>query len=144
MEQLRALEDRAEIAERIARLAYAQDDKDWAAVGAAYAPDAVYLHPGGRLEGADEIVDRTRAALDALDASQHLIGSVTVEVEGDTAASLAYFQAQHVRAGTPGGDLYTIAGSYADRWMRTPDGWRISARTQTYHWRSGNRDVVAR
>jgi ketosteroid isomerase-like protein len=126
------------------RGAYAQDEKDWAGVAATYTDDAEYVHPGGRLEGVDAIVERTRGALAALDASQHLIGSITVDVDGDEAASLAYFQAQHVRAGTPGGDLYTIAGSYADRWLRTTAGWRIAQRTQAYHWRSGNRDVVAR
>ena len=144
MGEVRALQDRADITNRISRLAYAQDTKNWDAIRAAYAADAVYVHPGGRLEGADEIVDRTRNALQALDASQHLIGTISIYVEGDTASSLAYFQAQHVRADTPGGELYTIAGSYADFWVRTSDGWRIESRTQTYHWRSGNRDVVAR
>lgn len=137
------LHDRAEIGDRIARLAYAQDEKDWDAVRAAYRDDAVYVHPGGRLDGAGAILDRTKRALQALDASQHLIGSVTIEVNGDVATSLAYFQAQHVRTGVPSGDLYTIAGSYADDWVRTAEGWRIAKRTQTYHWRSGNRDVVA-
>lgn len=137
-------EDHAEICDRIARLAHAQDDRDWDAVGASFVSDAVYVHPGGRLEGVDQIVDRTRSALQVLDVSQHLIGSITVTVTDGTATSLAYFQAQHVRAGTPGGDLYAIAGTYADTWVRTPDGWRISSRTQTYSWRSGNRDVVAR
>ena len=40
--------------------------------------------------------------------------------------------------------LYAIAGTYSDRWVRTAEGWRIEMRTQTYEWRSGNRDVVAR
>jgi ketosteroid isomerase-like protein len=137
------LHDRADIGDRIARLAHAQDEKDWDAVRAAYREDAVYMHPGGRLEGADAILDRTKRALQSLDASQHLIGSVTVEVDGDMASSLAYFQAQHVRTDTPGGELYTIGGSYSDEWVRTAEGWRIATRTQTYHWRSGNRAVVA-
>lgn len=138
------LTDRDEITDRIARLAHAQDAKDWDAVALAYTDSAVYVHPGGRLDGVAAIVDRTRSALQSLDASQHLIGSISVDVEGDAATSVAYFQAQHLRDGTPGGDLYTIAGSYADRWQRTADGWRIEKRTQAYHWRSGNRDVVVR
>ncbi len=136
--------DRGEICDRIARLAHAQDDQDWDAIAAAFMKDAVYVHPGGRLEGVDEIVERKRNALRVLDASQHLIGSIAVEVTGDSATSRAYFQAQHVRKDTPGGDLYTIAGTYDDQWVRTPGGWRIAVRTQTYTWRSGNRDVVAR
>ena len=138
------LTDREEIAERLARLAQAQDAKDWEAVRAAYVEDAVYVHPGGRLVGADEIVERTVAALQPLDGSQHLIGTISVRVDDDAAASRAYFQAQHVRAAAAGGELYTIAGEYADRWVRTPAGWRIAERTQTYHWRSGNRGVIVR
>lgn len=144
MDGLRVVQDRAEIADRIARLAHAQDARDWDAVSAAFLAEAVYVHPGGRLTGVAEIIERTSNALRVLDASQHLIGSITVTVHGETASSLAYFQAQHLRADTPGGDLYTIAGTYNDRWARTSDGWRIAARTQTYNWRSGNRDVVAR
>jgi len=141
---MRALHDRVEIADRIAQLAHAQDDQDWEAVAAAFVADAVYLYPGGTLEGVDEIIERTRNALKVLDASQHLVGSITVSMDGDTASSRAYFQGQHLRAGTPGGDLYAIAGTYSDRWVRTAEGWRIEMRTQTYEWRSGNRDVVAR
>ena len=80
-----------------------------------------------RIEGVDGIVERSRGALEPLDASQHLLGNIVVEVNGDDATSVCYFQAQHVRAGTPGGDTYFIAGSYADRLVRTPQGWRIVA-----------------
>ena len=78
------------------------------------------------------------------DTTQHLLGNITVEVAGATARSICYFQAQHVRAGTPGGELYIIAGRYADSLERTPQGWRIAERVQTYMWRDGNRAVVAR
>ena len=141
---LRELQDKAEIAEVCVRYAYALDRKDWASVAACFVEPATFSHPGGTVEGAEAIVARAEAALGHLDASQHLIGSITVEVVGDTATSLCYFHGQHVREGTPGGDLYTIAGSYADRLVRTPEGWRIAERVQTYHWRSGNRQVVAR
>lgn len=123
-------------------LAQAQDRQDWDAVGQAYLPDAAYVHPGGELQGAAAIVERTREALKHLDASQHLVGTVVVEVLGDTASSTAQFQAVHIRSGTPGGDHYTILGSYQDRWVRTPQGWRIQSRVQSYCWRDGNRDVV--
>jgi hypothetical protein len=102
------------------------------------------VRPPGRIEGVDGIVERARGALEPLDASQHLLGNTVVDVDGDDATSICYFQAQHVRAGTPGGDTYFIAGSYADRLVRTPQGWRIAERVQAYLWRDGNRAVVAR
>jgi hypothetical protein len=65
-------------------------------------------------------------------------------LDGDTARSVCYFQAQHVRTGTPGGETYIIAGRYADTLTRATDGWKITERVQTYLWRDGNRAVVAR
>jgi SnoaL-like domain len=136
--------DRQEIAELCIRYTFALDTKDWALLESCFAPNPAFVHPGGRLEGFDEILGRTSAALTPLDATQHLLGNIHVEVDGDTARSSCYFHAQHVRAGTPGGELYVIAGRYQDTLVRTDVGWRITERVQTYQWRNGNRAVVAR
>lgn len=139
-------DSRADIHDLLVRLAIAQDDHDWDALTACFAPDAVYDHPGGRLVGVDHIVARTRTALTPLDASQHLIGTILVEVDpGDERATASsYFQAQHVRHGTEGGDLLTIAGTYRDELARGARRWQITHRTQSYSWRHGNPDVTRR
>jgi 3-phenylpropionate/cinnamic acid dioxygenase small subunit len=136
--------DRQEIAELCIRYTFALDAKDWTLLASCFAPRPAFVHPGGRLEGFEAILERTSAALNPLDRTQHLLGNIDVDVDGDTARSSCYFHAQHVRAGTPGGDLYVIAGRYQDTLTRTDAGWRISERVQTYSWRSGNRAVVAR
>jgi 3-phenylpropionate/cinnamic acid dioxygenase small subunit len=136
--------DRQEIADLCVRYTYALDTKDWALFESCFTGTAVFVHPGGRLEGLEAIVDRSRGALTSLDASQHLLGNVVAEVDGDTARASSYFQAQHVRAGTPGGDTYIIAGSYTDTLARTASGWKITERVQAYLWRDGNRAVVKR
>jgi SnoaL-like domain len=136
--------DRQEIAELCARYATALDTRDWALLESCFGPEPVFVHPGGRLEGFDAILHRTRTALAPLTATQHLLGTMVTEVDGDTARSVCYFQAQHMRAGTPDGETYIIAGSYADTLARTADGWKITERVQAYLWRDGNRAVVAR
>ena len=136
--------DRQEIAELCIRYTLALDAKDWALLESCFAPDPVFVHPGGRLEGFAAILARTSAALDPLDRTQHLLGNIDVAVDGDIGRASTYFHAQHVRAGTPGGDLYVIAGRYEDTVVRTDAGWRIRERGQSYLWRSGNRAVVAR
>ena len=108
------------------------------------APAPVFVHPGGRLKGFPAILERTRTALDPLTATQHLLGTMVAEVDGDAARSVCYFQAQHVRTGAAGGETYIIAGRYADTLARTADGWKITERIQAYLWRDGNRAVVAR
>jgi 3-phenylpropionate/cinnamic acid dioxygenase small subunit len=139
----RRLADRQEIADLCARYATALDTKDWALLESCFASAPAFVHPGGRLDGFPAILQRTATALTPLTVTQHLLGNIVTEVDGDTARSFCYFQAQHVRAGTPGGETYIIAGSYADRLVRTADGWKIAERVQTYLWRVGNRAVVA-
>ena len=104
----------------------------------------MYDHPGGRLIGVDDIVARTRTALTPLDASQHLIGTILVDVDpgGERATASSYFQAQHVRHGTEGGELLAIAGTYRDELARIAGRWQITHRTQSYSWRHGNPAVT--
>lgn len=141
---VQTLLDRQAIAELCIRYTFALDAKDWALLASCFGPDPVFVHPGGRLEGFEAILGRTSAALDPLDATQHLLGNIDVAIDGATGRATTYFHAQHVRAGTPGGDLYVIAGRYEDAVVRTDAGWRIRERVQSYLWRSGNRAVVAR
>jgi hypothetical protein len=144
---LTALLDRQQIADLCARYCYALDRNDWDQVRACFTDAPVFTHPGGRVDGVDGIVARARGALESLDSSQHLLGNVLItldDADDDAATSICYFQAQHVRAGAPGGDTYIIAGSYADTLVRTEAGWRIAWRDQTYLWRDGNRAVVQR
>ncbi len=141
---LQRLTDRQEIADLCAPYTFALDTRDWPSVRellrrhgrvrpSGRAPGGNRGHPGP-LEGSPEL----------LDASQHLLGNVIADVDGDTARATSYFQAQHLRAGTPGGDAYIIAGRYTDTLARTPDGWKIAERVQVYLWRDGNRAVVKR
>lgn len=141
---LQRLLDQKDVADLCVRYTSALDKRDWQLLESCFTSNPVFVHPGGRLEGFAAILARTSAALEPLDATQHLLGNVVVRVDGDAATATSYFQAQHVRAGTPGGDTYLIAGSYADSLVRTPDGWRIAERVQAYMWRDGNRAVVAR
>jgi len=128
----------------IAMTAITQDARDWAGHAACFMPDAHYTHPKGEIVGTDDIVARSKAALTPLDSTQHLVGSVHVVVEGDTAESTAYFVAQHVREAAEGGRLFVIAGTYRDSFVRDGATWRIAHRRQTYSWRDGNPDVIVR
>lgn len=143
-EAAQSLADQQEIADLCVRYTIALDTRDWALLESCFAPSPAFVHPGGRLEGFSAILERTKAALTPLTATQHLLGTIVIRVDGDTARSMCYFRAQHVRAGTPGGETYIIAGSYADTLAREVGGWKIAERVQAYIWRDGNRAVVAR
>ena len=139
---------REAISEVLATVAHSQDANDWDRLAACFWPDAVYRHPGGVIEGCHDIVERSKAALGQLDASQHLVGSLTITVhpDGRSASASAYFQAQHVRAAAApgGGSLLIIAGTYTDRLEQRDGEWRIAERVQAYSWREGNSGVIVR
>ena len=140
---LQELLDRRAIDDVLYRYAQALDSRDWDLLRSCFTDDAVadYLDLGGVNEGLETIVALCRGALDGLDASQHLIGSPLAQVDGDTATATCYLQAQHVFNGAPGGDQYLVGGTYVDRLVRTPEGWRIKHRTLHATWTNGNPDV---
>jgi 3-phenylpropionate/cinnamic acid dioxygenase small subunit len=140
---LQALADRAEIVDVGVRYARALDQRDWDLLRSCFVPDATFDYDGiDPFHGIDALIAVCRGALDALDASQHLLGNHAVEVDGDEARSECYLQAQHIRSGTPGGDAYIVAGTYRDRLRRGPDGWKITDRRLAVSWTDGNRAVL--
>ncbi len=143
MTDLRALQDKQEIAELCYRYGLTLDSHDWIGFATLFTSDAnaFYLDmPPCR--GYQAIEDTCRAALAPMSATQHLISNVVVRLDGDQAESSCYLQAQHVKAGTPGDDNFIIAGRYDDRLVRTPDGWRIRERRLALIWTSGNPAVA--
>ena len=143
MTDLKAPQDKQEITELCYRYGLTLDGRDWAGLAAVFTPDAeaFYLDmPPCR--GYQAIEDTCRIALEPMSATQHLISNVVVRLDGDRAESSCYLQAQHVKAGTPGGDRFIIAGRYDDRLIRTPDGWRIRERRLALIWTSGNPAVA--
>jgi hypothetical protein len=90
----------------------------------------------------DAIVARVGAALGHLDASQHMVSTHQIVIDGDTATSRCYFHAQHIRRAAAGGPNYIVAGIYRDRVVRTPVGWRIARRDLEVLWTEGNLRVV--
>ena len=147
MTALDALRDRQVIAEVCYRYAFALDARDWAALRTCFTADATaYYRDQNPTHGYPAIETRIRSALAPLSSTQHLIGNVlvTLTLAGAEADSVCYLQAQHVRPGTDGGDTFVIAGRYLDRFVRTPDGWRIAQRRLETIWTDGNPAVTAR
>ncbi len=141
----RLIDERA-IVEVTHRYCAALDGRDFAALERCFTEDAVAVfgRVRGRHEGIEAIQRVCRAALEPLDASQHLVANHLIELSGDTAHSSCYIRAQHTRREFPGGENYLIAGSYIDDWRRTPEGWRIAERHLVESWGEGNPAVLGR
>ena len=130
--RIAALEAERAVRDGLARFARVIDGKDWAALGDVFAPDLTFDYGTGESAGIAALEANMRRFLDACGPTQHLIGSVTVEVTGQTALSRAYVQARHQRAADPAGTVFDTCGEYIDRWELRTAGWRIVRRDA--HW----------
>jgi hypothetical protein len=83
------------------------------------------------------------AVLPELDATHHMVTNPLVELAagGRTATCRSYYQAQHARNDLDP-PLALMGGWVDDELARTPDGWRIVARTWTSVWFDGNGEVL--
>jgi 3-phenylpropionate/cinnamic acid dioxygenase small subunit len=120
---------------------WAIDSHEWDTLRSIFVPEATALL-GDERDGIESIIARISSALTPLDASQHIVSNHQVAINGDSATSRCYFQAQHVRRAAEGSPNYIVAGRYQDRLVRTAHGWRILRRDLLVDWTEGNFRVV--
>jgi 3-phenylpropionate/cinnamic acid dioxygenase small subunit len=119
------------------------DGKLWDRIGEVFAADVSFHYGIGEDQhGIDRLRDQFQYFLDECGGTQHLLGSVIVEVDGNQALSRAYVQARHQRRADPGGPVLDTSGEYIDRWERRPEGWRITRRDATWSVFSGDMSLL--
>lgn len=130
---LQRLLDERDIMRGLARFARILDNKAYDDAGEVFAEQVSFNYGiGGEQEGLGALCGLFRQFLDRCGPTQHLLGSVVVDVEGDSAVSRSYVQARHQRRDDVMGPVLDTNGEYVDRWERLPQGWRIVRRDA--HW----------
>lgn len=122
--------DEREIYRKIVEFARAMDDRDWSAFANITLSEATADLGTGLLTGRDEIVRLIRSFLDECGPTQHLVGNVLIDVDGDTAHSRAYVCDTHLGTGELAQTSFRTLGDYHDDWVKVDDGWRMSHRTK--------------
>jgi SnoaL-like domain len=122
--------DRDAILELLARYARALDLRDWAALRECFTPDATAEYSGVVLEPGTDAIVRHLSQLGATQASSHLVGNVTVELDGDEArvSSQALVHLVHE------GGVRVRGVFYSDRAVRAGGGWRLKERRHRAGW----------
>ena len=136
------MDDRQAIIELTTAYCWALDTRSWDDLDDVFTPTAT-AELGGTYSGIEAIKDRVSTVLTPLDASQHMVSTHQVRVDGDRATGRCYLQAQHVRSGRS-----WRAHAAGRRALRRPsscgpaDGWRIVDRVLTVVWTDGNPAVL--
>lgn len=131
MDELRLLADRLAIQDVLSRYSTAIDTKDFAMLDEVFTPDGVadYTASGGIRGTLPEIKDWLAAALSIFSVIQHLVTNVQVKIDGDEASTVCYLF-NPLGYAIEGGktEMLFCGGLYRDRFVRTPQGWRIRER----------------
>lgn len=127
----------------LARFARIIDGKDWAALADVFAADLTFDYGTGEQSGIAALEATMRRFLDGCGPTQHLIGSIMVDVDRDRAVSRAYVQARHQRPGDPAGPVCDSSGDYVDRWESRPEGWRIVRRDARWQVHAGDAAILS-
>ncbi len=132
-DELRALLDRENIRDCIARLARAEDRRDGKAIGACYWPDSKTDY-GVFAGNFDEYLAWVVPGSPAIPVTQHVLGQSVIELKGETALVETHVLAYHrINTGQEERDT-AIGGRYLDRMEKRAGEWRIAQRTMLYDW----------
>lgn len=125
-------DDRQEIEAVLLRYAQLLDTKKYARLTEVFTPEATANYVGMAVcKGLESIIGLVSGVLDRCGNTQHLLGNVQIDVQGDKATSSCYLQAIHVGLGDYSDRLLIVWGEYRDQLVRTPGGWRIVYRELT-------------
>jgi len=138
-----SLIDEREITRQLSRFARILDTKQWDRLGDVFAPDVVFDYGSGKDErGMAALTANMRRFLDRCGGTQHLIGSIVVDVAGERAVSRAYVQARHQRPNDAAGPVFDSNGEYVDIWEHRREGWRIVRRDAVWAAHTGDPGVL--
>ncbi|MCF8528239.1 MAG: nuclear transport factor 2 family protein [Candidatus Nanopelagicales bacterium] len=123
------LEDRAAIEQQMFTYARATDWLETENHRAVFAKGCVFASPhSGDMHGPDAVVEWMNRVLEQFEATQHLIGNISITFTGeDSADAVSYVRAWHRFRDQSKPDM-VLWGEYHDRWVRVDGTWRIAER----------------
>jgi SnoaL-like domain len=135
-ERLAEMYDHYEIQRLLTRYGVAIDTRQWEQLNDLFSEDARldYSSSGAPAGTLPEIVAWMSSFLPQFLMNQHMTLNSYIQIDGDTATGRTYFLNPNsfLVDGEP--RLITVGGFYVDRFVRTPDGWRICERVQETAW----------
>jgi len=134
---LQELIDRAEIHDVLMRYCRGIDRRDFELIRSSFHTDAVADFPADVYQGnIDGFIKFAKQELARFERTNHFLGNVLIELDGDVAHTETYLIASH--KSTPahkwGGAFVTLWARYVDRFERRDGVWRIAKRKLVLDW----------
>ena len=127
------LSDRIEINDLLVRYARAIDARDWDLLDEVFTADAHidYSSSGGVAGSYPEIKAWLGKALGQFTGYVHLLGNITVTLDGDEARAETFVANPMQVADDTGTHTFTVWAVYRDHLLRAESGWRIAERVES-------------
>lgn len=131
--RIRALEDRLEVRELVARYGLAVDDRDIDALAALFTPDAVFRSQDGVMnaQGRAAIIEQFHGRFAALKATNHVAHDQIIELDADDPDRAIGLVSSHAEVWRNGRAL-VAALRYRDRYERHQGRWCFAERTLSF------------
>lgn len=143
MSDLATLLDERAIQRGLSMFARALDERNFESLAEVFAADMTFDYGiGGEQNGLSSLCELVSHFLLQCGPTQHLLGSIIIDVDGDTATSRAYVQARHQRKDDPMGPVLDTNGEYVDQWQRRAEGWRIVRRDVLWQIFTGDNGIL--
>ncbi len=130
-----------EIYRQLVRFARAMDSRDWQTVREIMTDDICAEFGSGEIVGADAVVSNMRSYLDNCGTTQHLLGNVMIDIEGERAVSESYVSDMHLARDERRGIQFRTLGNYCDNWVRQDKHWLLCKRVKDNRALIGTMDV---
>ena len=141
--QEKSISDERSILNGLGDFARIVDRKQWNRIGEVFADDVTFNYGDGEeQQGMAALRTQFTKYLELCGPSQHLLGTIQLELDGDTAVTRAYVQARHVGKDDKAHLCFDTNGEYTDRWARRAEGWRIVRREARWDLFMGDSSVL--
>ena len=120
------LEDKEAIRELFSEYCFRMDEFRFAELGALFTADGEWIAPYSRARGPGEIAQLMARNIPAEPKRKHFIMNSLIQLDGDRATARTSYLVILQAAGA--GLVPSVAGTYIDALVRTPDGWRFRER----------------
>ena len=126
----------------LVRYVHLCDERDWSAIDQVFSTQASAEYGGWPLPDRDAILRMLQRHLGGCGPTQHLLGNLQVTHGPGGPTSRIAVRAAHRGAGELAELSYDCMGEYLDRWVLTPQGWRIAHRRMLVSLEFGSRAVL--
>lgn len=131
-----------EIYRKVVAFARAMDDRDWQALNDITTQDIIADVGTGIMEGRAALIENMRSFLDDCGPTQHLLGNILIDIEGDHARSKAYVSDMHLSAEDNSDQTFSTLGDYHDEWQKIGNEWFMTKRVKLNRAHIGSFEVL--